>query len=111
MKAEVFSFSQESQHQNSEHRLVQSMKKRLALLVLFSTTTQTNAHSAHISCKYNFKNIHNYIEKGEHAFSINPLEESIIWTNRSSRFRPQSKGELFATENPYIGNSTIHIKQ
>jgi hypothetical protein len=64
MKAVVFSFSQESQHQNSEHRLIQSMKKLLALLAQLSTTEQSNAHSVHISCKYNFKNIHNYIEKG-----------------------------------------------
>jgi hypothetical protein len=76
-------------------------EKLLVLLALLSTTAQSNAHLAHISCKYNFKNTHSYIEKGEHTFSINPLEESITWTDESSRFRPQSKGELVTAENPY----------
>jgi hypothetical protein len=93
MKAVVFGFSQESQHQNSEHRLVQSTKKLLAVLAKLSTTEQSNAHSVHISWKYNFKNIHNYIEKGKHAFLINPLEENITWADESSKFQPQSKGE------------------
>ena len=93
MKAVVFGFSQESQHQNSEHRLVQSTKKLLAVLEKLSTTEQSNAHSVHISWKYNFKNIHNYIKKGKHAFLINPLEENIPWADESSKFQLQSKGE------------------
>ena len=93
MKAVVFGFSQESQHQNSEHRLVQSMKKLLAVLAKLSTTEQSNAHSVHVSWKYNFKNIHNYIEKAKHDFLINPLEENITWADESSKFQPQSKGE------------------
>ena len=93
MKAVVFGFSQESKHQNSEHRLVQSMKKLLAVLTKLSTTEQSNAHSVHISWKYNFKNIYNYIEKGKHAPLINPLEENITWADESSKFQPQSKGE------------------
>ena len=77
MKAIVFGFSQESRHQNRQQRLVQSIKKLLALIALLSTTAQINAHSAHISCKHNFKYIHNYIEKVEHTFLIHLLEEGM----------------------------------
>lgn len=68
-------------------------EKLLAVLEKLSTTEQSNAHSVHISWKYNFKNIYNYIEKGKHAFLINPLEENITWADESSKFQPQSKGE------------------
>ena len=34
---------------------------------------------------------------------IDPLEESMIWTDASSRFRLQVKGELVKTENSYEG--------
>ena len=77
MKAIVFGYSQESRHQNRQQRLVQSIKKLLDLIALLSTTAQINAHSAHISCKHNFKYIHNYIEKVEHTFLIHLLEEGM----------------------------------
>ena len=81
MKAIVFGYSQESRHQNRQQRLVQSIKKLLDLIALLSTTAQINAHSAHISCKHNFKYIDNYIdnyiEKVEHTFLIHLLEEGM----------------------------------
>tara|TARA_Y100000739_G_C20287166_1_gene319367 strand:- start:120 stop:356 length:237 start_codon:yes stop_codon:yes gene_type:complete len=77
MKAIGFGFSQESRHQNDQQRLVQSIKKLLDLIALLSTTAQINTHSEHISCKHNFKNIHNYIEKVKHTFLIYPLEEGM----------------------------------
>ena len=79
------------------------MKRLLLLPVLLLSASAASAQSVFLKCSYKYPHVDGYTANGIHEFAINPVADSISWTDGGKTHRPVTKGALVATAESYYG--------
>ena len=62
-----------------------------------------SAQSVFLKCSYQYPHKDGYTATGIHEFAINPVADSISWTDGGKTHRPVTKGALVVSAESYYG--------
>ena len=75
--------------------------KRLLLLLPLLLAAPVSAQSVFLKCSYEYLHVDGYTATGIHEFAINPVADSIAWTDGGKTHRPVTKGALVVSAESY----------